>query len=476
MNSTTELYIELFKRKQFDKIPVHFDETGYYFLSPKQIDALDLMFDDETFFIGYGGSARSGKSQLMCFAIVFLCLAYPDTRWLIGRKELKNLKATTIQTLLKTFSFYGIEKDVDYSYNDQQGFYEFKNKSRIILRDTFYKPSDTEMSELGGLELTGAFIDESAENVIKPITIIASRVGVWNNEKLGLKGFVFEAFNPVKNHVNERYWLPYKKQEEPPHKKFIRALSSDNPHPDVRKWEENILKTGDQRAIERLLKGNFDYDDDENVLIQYDKIQDMFTNSFVDGDGEMFMSSDVAVSNDLFVIWVWKGFRVMEISAIKNVSKPRSILTEDGEWVNRIDFTPLINEYNRLSEKWKVPRSNTCYDADGIGHKLRTFLSGAVPLNNNARPTDPAFDNLKAQLACTFAEKANTDQLFFDCNLDSEIKERLIKEIGAFRIISDVGQKIKINPKSEVKTTIGHSPDIFEAGIYRMLFWLSRKK
>ena len=149
------------------------------------------------------------------------------------------------------------------------------------------------------------------------------------------------------------------------------------------------MKTGDQRAIERLLKGNFDYDDDENVLIQYDKIQDMFTNSFVDGDGEMFMSSDVAVSNDLFVIWVWKGFRVIEISAIKNVSKPRSVLTEDGEWVNRIDFTPLINEYNRLSEKWKVPRSNICYDADGIGHKLRTFLSGAVPLNNNARPTDP---------------------------------------------------------------------------------------
>ena len=29
---------------------------------------------------------------------------------------------------------------------------------------------------------------------------------------------------------------------------------------------------------------------------QYDKIQDMFTNSFVDGDGEMFYSSDVAVS------------------------------------------------------------------------------------------------------------------------------------------------------------------------------------
>ena len=73
----------------------------------------------------------------------------------------------------------------------------------------------------------------------------------------------------------------------------------------------------------------------------------------------------------------------------------------------------------------------------------------------------PAFDNLKGQLACTFAEKANTDQLFFDCFLNSDIKERLIKEIGGFRIISEVGQKIKINPKSEVKTIIGHSPDIF---------------
>jgi phage terminase large subunit len=476
VNSSTEIYIELFKRKQFDKIPVHFDETGFYYLSPKQIDALNLMFDEKTFFIGYGGSARSGKSQLMCFALTFLSLCFDDTRWLLGRRELKNLKATTVQTLLKTFAFYGIDRDADYVYNDQQGFYEFQNKSRIILRDTKYEPRDPEMSELGGLELTGAFIDESAENVIKPITTIASRVNVWNNEKLGIKGFVFESFNPVKNHVNERYWLPYKKGEETEHKKFVRALSSDNPHPDVRKWEENILKTGDQRIIERLLYGNFDYDDDENVLIQYDKIMDMFTNSFVEDTGETFISSDVAVSNDLFVLWVWKGFRVKEISAIKNVSKPQSTLTESGEWINKVDFTPLINEYERLSKKWNVPRSNICYDADGIGHKLRTFLSGAIGLNNNARPLDPAYDNLKTQMACLFAEKANTDQVFFDCVLQSDIKERLIKEIGAFRIISDVGQKIKINPKAEVKTIIGHSPDIFEAGFYRMLFWITRKK
>jgi len=168
MKSEVDEYIELFKRKQFDKIPVHFDETGFYFLSQPQIHALELIFDPETFFIGYGGSGRSGKSQLMCFAILFLALCYDDSRWLLGRKELKNLKATTVQTLLKTFNFFGIQRDIDYTYNDQQSFYELKNKSRIILRDTFYKPSDPEMSEIGGLELTGAFIDESAENVIKP--------------------------------------------------------------------------------------------------------------------------------------------------------------------------------------------------------------------------------------------------------------------------------------------------------------------
>jgi hypothetical protein len=475
MKCEVPIYIELFKRKEFDKIPVFKDKTGFYYLSKPQLDALNTIFDKYTFQIGYGGSARSGKSQLMCFALIFLSLSFTDTRWLIGRKELKNLKATTIQTLYKTFKFYGLEKDVDYIYNDQQSYFEFNNKSRIILRDTFFKPSDPEMSELGGLELTGAFIDESAENIIKPITIIQTRVGNWGNDRHNIKAFVFESFNPVKNHVHERYWLPYKKGEETESKKFIRALSSDNPNPEAREWEKNILKTNDIRTIERLLKGNFDYDDDENVLISYDKVIDMFYNSFVE-EGDTFISSDIAVTNDSFVCCAWKGFRLVELSVIKNVSKPISTLTEAGEWVNRIDFTPLVNEFNRLSKKWSVPRSNICYDADGIGHKLRKFLSGAVGLNNGRAATEPAYSNLKAQMAFMFAEKTNENQIFIDCEIQPDIKDRLIKEIGAFRRISDVGEKLKISPKSEIKTMIGHSPDIFEAMIYRMLFWITRKK
>lgn len=472
----TDIYVELFIRKQFDKIPVHYDATGFYYLSIPQQNALKLIFDKTTFFIGYGGSGMSGKSQLMCFALIFLCLAYPNTRWLLGRKELSNLKATTVQTLLKTLNFYGLKRYIDWTYNDNSHVYTFKNGSLIILKDTKFYPSDPEMTDLGGLEVTGAFLDESAENVIKVINILTSRVNRWNNELYGLDGFIFESFNPVKNHVNERYWQPYKHNDEILHKKFIRALSSDNPHPDARMWEENILKTNDLRTIERLLKGNFDYDDDDNVLIPYDKVLDMFTNSFVSDSKDMFISSDIAITNDLFVCWVWRGLTVVEISAIKNVSRPVSVLTDTGEWINKIDFTPLIDEFNRLSKKWSVPRSNIVYDADGIGHKLRTFLSGAVGLNNGAPAFDKAFFNLKSQLAFLFAEKANANEIFIEAHVEGAIKERLIKEIGAFRRISDVGEKLKINHKTDIKKMITISPDIFEAGIYRMLFLITRRK
>lgn len=474
MNHLTEIYVELYKRRQWDTIPVFSDKTGFYYLSKPQLKTLEYLFDDTTFYVGYGGSGMSGKTQLECFWQLFNCLAFPDTRWMLGRKELKNLKATTMQTLLKTMSFYGIKKDVDYRYNDAEGKFIFNNKSLIILRDTMYNPSDPEFTTLGGLELTGCALDESAENVIDVVNILSSRVGRWNNEKHKLSAKILEAFNPVKNHVSTRYWIPFRDKTEPSHKKFVRALSSDNPHPDARAWEENVLKTGDKRTIERLYYGNFDYDDENNALIPFDKIQDMFTNSFVE-DGERYISSDVAITNDLFVNVVWSGLKIIEISAIRNVTKTVST-HENGELVNRVDFQPLIDEYERLTTKYKIPRSNIVYDADGIGHNMRTFLSGAVGLNNGSPAYDPAYFNLKTQLYYYFSELVNSDRIWIVASLTSDMRERLTEEIQAIRRSSDVGEKLKIMPKAEVKKIIGHSPDLTDAIVYRLLFLITRGK
>ena len=71
--------------------------------SVKQYKAWQYLTDKETLFIGYGGAAFSGKSYLLCYWLTTMCIAYPDTAWGLCRKELVNLKKTTLVTLFKVF-------------------------------------------------------------------------------------------------------------------------------------------------------------------------------------------------------------------------------------------------------------------------------------------------------------------------------------------------------------------------------------
>lgn len=478
MLHSTEIYIELYRRKQFDKIPVFQDETGLYYLSKPQLKTLEYLFDDTTLYVGYGGAGMGGKTQLECFYLTFNCLAYPDTRWLVGRAELKNLKITTLQTLFKTFKFYGLERDKDYHYDAVTSIFTFTNGSKIISKDTKYYPSDEEFTELGGLEITGAVLDESAENIKKVIDILTTRVGRWNNGKYGLQAKVLEGFNPLPGHVYDRYWKPYRDNKETKDTKFVRALCTDNPHPDAKAWAENVLKTGDKKTIERLYFGNFDYTDDSNQLMTYEKISDMFTNTFVEKDQQdpqMFISADLAITNDSFVIIVWKGMVIVDLYVVENISKTVTS-NIDGEIINRIDFNPLIQAFNKATENYKVPRSNIVYDADGIGHYMIKYLPGAVALHNNSTSPDKAYFNLKTMLYYRLADAINSDQIYIKKQVDSTIKERVISELQAVKKNSEPGQVLKITPKAIVKKTIGHSPDISDAMAYRMLFRITRKK
>ena len=65
-------------------------------LNLKQTQALDLLEDDITEEVTYGGAAGGGKSILGCYFTLKHALKYPETRWVIGRESLTNLKETTL--------------------------------------------------------------------------------------------------------------------------------------------------------------------------------------------------------------------------------------------------------------------------------------------------------------------------------------------------------------------------------------------
>jgi hypothetical protein len=96
------------------KIAVELYKRGNYTLQcntpwgihQKQLKTMQLLNSAECTSIGYGGSARSGKSWIASEYLTMSCLAYEGTGWGLARKELKNLKRTTLLTLFKVFNKY----------------------------------------------------------------------------------------------------------------------------------------------------------------------------------------------------------------------------------------------------------------------------------------------------------------------------------------------------------------------------------
>lgn len=429
--------------------------------SKKQELALEYLLDNKTLFIGYGGSAFSGKSYLLCYWLTIMCVAYPETYWGLGRKELVTLKKTTLLTLFKVFKECNIKIDLDYSYNQQSNAIVFKNGSIIFLIDMAYKPSDPLYTRFGGLELTGAAIDESAENDYKAIEILFTRLGRKNNYRYSICKKVLETFNPAKNHVYTRYYKPYKENNQQNEIVFIPALPKDNPSPEVEDYVSGILKTSNKVTIERLIYGNFEYDDDPTVLIQYENILNCFSNTFVEG-GTKYITADIArYGRDKTVIGVWDGWRLIKIVTI-----------------DKSGLEYVADEIKKVANAYQVPLSNIIVDEDGVGGGVKDFVKckGFV---NNSSPIKSVnqtanFTNLKSQCYFGLSDKINKNEVYFA--FDGVDKEKTIEELQYVKQAKmDSDGKKSVLRKEEVKELLGRSPDYSDMVMMRYYFELAPK-
>jgi len=128
----------------------------------KQSQAWKITQNKQTDFLLFGGGAGGGKSWFGCEWLIVMCLAYPGTKWFMGRNELKRLMASTYVTFQKVMRFHNLPKSC-YKLNGQYNYIEFVNGSRIDLLDLKYLPSDPLYERFGSLEFTGGFIEEAGE-------------------------------------------------------------------------------------------------------------------------------------------------------------------------------------------------------------------------------------------------------------------------------------------------------------------------
>lgn len=436
-----------------------FDTHG----NEKQKLCCKYWIDHTTRDIVYGGSKGSAKSYTGISLIFGDAFLHAGTHYFIARKKLNDIRKYAIPSIYEVFQHWGVT-DSMYKYNGQDNYFQLNNGSRVYLIEAKYYPSDPHYYRFGSMQMTRGMIEEAGEFEEAAKANLAASIGRWKNDHYKLFPKLLQTCNPSKNYLYREYYKKHKDGTIEDWKKFIQALPTDNKMLDSQYLTNlSMMLTPNER--ERLLKGNWEYDDDPDAIFEYNHILNLFTNEFILPGVRKYITADIAyLGSDLFVAGYWEGMVLKEIIAFE-----------------KVDETQVSNKIHELRMRTGTPLSNVIYDADGLKRFVRQSaesgnLNGAVQFHNNGSPVKVAgenenFFNLKAQCYFKLAELTRSGKMFI---AEQRYREQIIQELEQIRKlpIADDG-RIRMEAKEDLRDRLGRSPDFADMLMMRAYFELS---
>lgn len=425
-------------------------------LTKRQTQAWEFLTDNSTTEVLYGGGVAGGKTWLGCLWVATMCLTYSNTRYLIGRTILQQLKLTTLKTMFEVLQIMGLKSGEHFSFNGQNNVITFYNGSEIILKDLQLNPSDPNFDSLGSFEFTGAFIDEAAQITRTAYSVVKSRIRYKLNE-YSLKPKILLTCNPSQNFLKSEFYVPYIREELEPNKKFVQSLVTDNPH--ISQDYIDNLKTLPPVQQRRLMMGDWDYTDDIGLLFDYDSIvSSVYKHDIKPGDMR-YMSVDVArFGEDKTVICIWVGLCLIDVKIFSKV--------------NTVD---IANEIKSLTQVHGIHPNNIIVDSDGVGGGVVDQIRGKGFINNSSPLHKENFSNLKSQCYVKLSEQFREGKISLNI-INPEMVDILTQELMTVKLKDvDKDNKVSVMSKDEQKRLLGKSPDFADAMMMRMYFELKPK-
>lgn len=427
---------------------------------PKQYEAYQALKDKDQIF--FGGGAGGGKSWWICESRIINAISYPGYKSFIGREELKRLMSSTYLTFVKVANFLKIPQ-TEWKLNGQYNYIEFKNGSRIDLLDLKYLPSDPFYERFGSLEYTDGAIEEAGEVDFRAYDVLKSRVGRHMNEVFKLRPSLAMTGNPKKNWTYKIFYKPWVDKRLPENFAFIQSLYEDNFHT-ARSYGQQLAMISDPVMRQRLKDGIWEYDDPSGVLMTYDAINDIFSNT-IEESNEKYMTVDVArYGQDTTVIMLWSGLKVWHIEQY----------AKQG-----VDTT--ASRVKELARDFQIPYSHIIVDDDGVGGGVTDICRGVKGFNANSVPLEirgvhqdlkkQNYKNLKAQCTFILADRVENHMLAITASPDQQ--RMIVEELEQIKQKDpDSDGKLAIVPKDEIKAILNRSPDFADALMMRMWFFL----
>lgn len=430
---------------------------------------------------------HNSKTFTMAIMVLLTIRQYPGCRLFVGRKTLKSLRQSFIQTLLgQVHKMFNLVEDQDFNYSAQLGEIKYNNGSTVIFGELMKNPSDPDFSRFGSLELDMAFIEEAGEVTLEAKNAIRSRVGrgIMAKEH-SLPGKLVLSGNPSQNFLRTEYYDPYmelgggeyqswiigetvirpdkkKVPKKVPMKRcFLRMSVYQNPF--IPQSYIDTLKTLPRRERKRLLDGDWDYADDDSSLFKSGLIDKAITYELPQPSENFNKVIGVDVSDagrdrtvfsliDNGVLVTQKCSNV-QMNWDRNSEEPLSYLIAN----ELIEFAQR-NGFQQVNAK------NIAVESNGVGVGVRDALRvrgwTLTEYVNTGQSRSDNYYNLMLNM------DSGTIKLYKDVSTLGELR----KELGAHTYEME-NQEPKVIKKSKLKETLGRSPDYSDSFMIASWMW-----
>lgn len=437
-------------------------------LNEKQLKAYSLLtdYDNGITEVLYGGGARGGKSFLGCLWQILNRLSMPGSVGFIARREFSRLTDTTMKTFFEVLGDLGLSNYGYYRTAPSAGLpgqsYFFPNGSMIYFRYIDWDPQDPNYDRFGSYGLTDMFLDEAQEIDQQAINVLRGRFSLLRGRRADGTEWItipksMYSCNPRRNWIYNDFVKPEREGTLAKYRAFIKALPKDNPYLEP-SYLENLMRS-DKVTVQRLVYGNFEYDDDPAALFDFDALRDLFHNEHIEEVGGKSCSADLAMKgHDHFVAGSWTG-NVCRIKIDKDYSTGREI----------------ESDLKNLMIRDAIPRSLTIVDADGMGAYLESYLEGIKEFHGGNPPSDRRYQNLRAECYFKLAELVNGRKLRVICT--DQQKDAIIDELSALKqahIDNDVG-RLDVIKKDEWKKLLGGKSPDYSDMLMMAMYWRRAK-
>jgi hypothetical protein len=449
------------------------DEKFEINLSVRQTEALDALESSIIQEICYGGAKGGGKSVFLCFYAVLYAIwiitickilkrpKYPYVIGFIGRVRSVDFTKTTLETWKKF-----IPTSI-YVYNGQTGTITLFGK--VAYHCGGMDDQDT-IKKFNSAEYGLVIVDQSEESTRDQIAMLRGTQGRASINGVALPIKVLFSANPGECFLKEDFGLA-PGSVCPSFRKFVKALPSDNPFIDSKKYIAQLTEAWKHHPeiLKAYVEGDWNSSAGSGFLIDRDTCSRLVNLKLPMSKDKIWLSGDPA----------WLGENTDEIVAYV-LADNRAI---DSSFKYNQETTTTAADWVKLAKQYGA--TTIGIDSIGVGAGVTSdcraladkktleilAINSALPCEDDDKRKERP-DQMKVQF---FNQRAEAYWTAID-----EMKENkwvlpndpeLIGQLCAVKY-EIVNGKVKIEPKKDIKTRIGRSPDRADAWVQGI--WMKR--